>query len=114
MAEVIAQNAEGPYKEPAVGMQLGRGHVDLCEQRVLEPRKWQAKLDLLEDDRIHEEERGSSGVCVIVSAHKFTFLTRQNRYVHVLLPPEDMTLLISFTLLLRYDVLVGGIFGGFC
>ena len=60
MAEVIAQNVEGPYKGPAVGMQLGRGHINLCEQRALEPRQWQAELDPLEDGVVHEEERTSS------------------------------------------------------
>jgi len=101
VVEVIAQNVEGPYEGPTVGMQLGRGHVDLCEQRALEPRKWQAKLDPLEDGRIHEEEMASSWVGVIVSAHRFTFLTRQNQYVHVVLPPENTTLLISFTYVMK-------------
>ena len=113
MAEVIAQDAEGPYKGPAVGMQLGRGHVDFCEQRTLEPCKWQAQLDPLEDGEIHEEERASSWVCAIVSTHWFTLLTRQNRYIYIVLPPKDTTFLISFNLLVRYDVLVGGVFGGF-
>ena len=37
MAKVVAQNVEGPYEGPAVGMQLGRGHVDLREQHAFEP-----------------------------------------------------------------------------
>jgi len=39
VVEVIAQDTEGPHKGLTVGMQLGRGHVDLCKQRALEPRK---------------------------------------------------------------------------
>jgi len=55
VAEMIAQNAKGSYEGPAVGMQLGRGHVNLCKQRALEPRKWQAELDPLEDGGVNKE-----------------------------------------------------------
>jgi len=74
---------------------------------------WQAELDPFENGGIHEEERTSSWVHAIIGAHGFTFLTRQNRYIRVVLPPEDTTLLISFTLPVRYYILVGGEFGGF-
>jgi len=39
--KVVAQYSEGP----AVGMQLGGGHVDLCQQCPLEAGEWEAKFD---------------------------------------------------------------------
>jgi len=38
--KMITQNNECPPEGPAVGMQLGRVHVNLCQERPLEAREW--------------------------------------------------------------------------
>jgi len=46
---MVEQNGERPDEGLAVGVQLGRGHVDFSQERPLEPRERQAEFDLLED-----------------------------------------------------------------
>ena len=55
MAKVDAKNGKGPQKGPAVGVQLGRGHVDFNQKSALKPCEWEAKLKPLEDSRVHKE-----------------------------------------------------------
>jgi len=40
MAKVVAENGKGLHKGPAFGVQLGRGHVHLSQERALKTRKW--------------------------------------------------------------------------
>ena len=46
---MVAQNGECLHEGPAVGVQLGKCHVDFSQERPLEPRERQAKFDPLED-----------------------------------------------------------------
>jgi len=97
---------------PAIGVQLDRGHVNLCKERKLEPREWQAELDPLEDGGVHEEEE-FFGACAIVNEYGFTFLTRLDRHVCVVFPPEDAKFLIGLAFLIGFYVFDGANFGGF-
>jgi len=59
MAKVVAKYGESP----TVGMQLGRGHIDLSQESALE------------DSCVHEEERFFK-VRAVVDTHEFPFPTR--------------------------------------
>jgi len=111
VAEMVAENTKSPHESPAVRVQLGRGHIHLDYECALEPCEWQAKLDPLEDGGVHKEER-LFGVGAIVDTYRFTFDTKSNSYVRIVFSPKYPTFLTSFTLLVRYHILVGGIFGG--
>jgi len=87
MAEVVAQNGKGLNEGLAVGMQLGRGHVNFGKERALEPREWKAKLDPLEDCGVHEED-GFFRVGAIIDAYRFTFPTRLDRHVRIVFLPN--------------------------
>ena len=50
----MAQDGKGPYKGPSVGMQQGRGHIDLSQNCALEPRERKAKLEPFKCGRVHE------------------------------------------------------------
>jgi len=71
MAKVVAEDGKGP----TIGMQLGRGHIDLNQKCALEPREWKAKLEPFKGGRVHEE-KGVFGVRAVIDAHGFTFPTR--------------------------------------
>ena len=75
---MVAQDGKGPHKGPAVAVQLGKDHINLGKECALEPREWQAELELHEDAEVHEEEGFFSRVCAIISAHGFAFPTRSN------------------------------------
>ena len=77
MAKMVAKDREGPHKGLTVGMQLGRGHVELCKESALEPRKGKADSEPLEDDGVQEEE-GFFRIRTIVRTHRNAFPTRQN------------------------------------
>jgi len=36
---MVAEDCEGPHKGPTVRVQLGRGHIELCEENALEPQE---------------------------------------------------------------------------
>jgi len=112
MAEVVAQDGKGPNEGPAVGMQLGRGHVNFSKEHALEPREWQVKFDLLEDFGVHEEE-GFFRVCAIIDAYRFAFPTRLDRDIHIVFPPEYTKLIIRLVFLIGLYVFVGGYLGSF-
>jgi len=97
MAEMVAQD----------GVQLGRGHDNLCEECALLPREWQPELDPLEDCGVHEEE-GFFKAYSIIDTYGFAFRTRLDRHVRIVFPPKHMMLFISLTLLVCYYVFVGG------
>jgi len=103
MAKVVTEYGEGPHRSPAVGMQLGRGHIDLSQN---EPRERKAKLEPLEDRCIPKEE-GFLGACAVVNAHGLTLLARQNLHVYGELPPKNVELLVKLAFLVRIDVLKG-------
>ena len=46
---MVIQNGERSHEGPAVGVQLGRGHINFGEECPLEAREWQVKFDPLED-----------------------------------------------------------------
>ena len=104
MAKVVAEYGEGPHDDPAVGMQLGGGHIDFSQESVLEPRERKAKLEPLEDNCVHKKE-GFFRACAVVNTHGLTLFARQNLHVYVELPPEYLELLISLALLVRINVL---------
>jgi len=112
MAEVVAQDDKGPNEGPAVGMQLGRVHVNFSEERALKPREWQAELGPLEDCGVHEKE-GFFRSCVIIDAYGLAFPTRLDRHVCIVFPPKDLKLLIRLALLIGIYVFVGGYLGSF-
>ena len=71
MAKVVAKYGESP----TVGLQLGRGHIDLSQESALELRERKMKLEPLEDSCVHEEERFFK-VRAVVDTHEFPFPTR--------------------------------------
>jgi len=109
MAIVVAEEGKGP----TVGMQLGRGHIDLIQKCTFEPREWKAKLEPLKGGCIHEE-KGVFGVCVVINANGFTFPTRPNLHIHIVLPPKDAVLLFGLACFVRFHVLKRGYLIGFC
>jgi len=109
MAEVVAKDSKGP----TVGMQLSRGHVNFSKECAHGPRKWQAKLDPLEDCGAHEEE-GFFRVRAIIDAYGFAFPTRLDRHIRIVFPPKHTILFISLTLIVRYYILVTDEFGSLC
>jgi len=54
---MVTEDYEGSHKSPVVKVQLGRGHIDLCEESALEPREGKAESELLENGNVNEEER---------------------------------------------------------
>jgi len=55
VSAVVAQNGERPYKGPVVGMQLGRGHIDLSQQVPFEVSERETQLNLFEDGLVEEK-----------------------------------------------------------
>jgi len=53
MVKVVAENCKGSYKDPTVGVQLGRGHIDFGQKSALKPCEWEAKLELLARSSTH-------------------------------------------------------------
>ena len=104
MTKVVKEYRKGPHEGPTIGMQLGRGHIDLSQESTLEPRERKAKLGPPEDSCVHKKE-GSLRACTVVNAHWLTLFARQNLHVYVELPTEYAELLISLALLVRIDVL---------
>jgi len=77
MAKMVAEDREGLQKGPTIGMQLGRGHVDLCKKSTLETREGKAESEPLEDGGVHEEERFFR-IRTIVHTHRNAFPTRKS------------------------------------
>jgi len=57
VAEMIAEDAEGPDEGPTVRVQLGRGHVNLGKKFPLETGEREALSNAFEHYLIKEEER---------------------------------------------------------
>jgi len=108
MDKVAAEDGKGPDEGPVVGMQLGRGHVNFCEERTLKPREWEAKLELLEDGGQVHEEKGFFKVCAIVDTHGLPFPARSNLHKPIMLPPDDVELFVGLAFFVRIHVLKGG------
>jgi len=106
MAKVVTKDGEGLYKGPVVGVQLGRGHVDLSYESMLGSRERKAKFEPLKGGGIHEEE-GFFGGRAVVDTHGFTLLTGQNLHINIMLAPEDVELLVRLAFLVRINVLKG-------
>jgi len=68
--KMVTQYREGRHEGPAVGMQLGGGHVDLRQQHPLEAGKGEMQLDPFKDSLIEEEE-GHSFIGLVIGAHWF-------------------------------------------
>jgi len=110
MAEVVAQNGEGPDERPAVGMELGKGLVDLGQQGTFEPSKRKTQFNSFKYGGVKEEERV---LCVhgIVSTHEFTLPARHDLHESVVLLPEDTRLIfVAFAILVGLKVFKGGYF----
>jgi len=86
--KVVAQYRECPNEGPTVGMQLGGGHVDFCQQRPLEASEGETQLIPLEDGLVEEEE-GLSFVSSFVGAHRFALDTWSNENVSITFVPKD-------------------------
>ena len=108
---MIAQNCEGPHKGPTVRMQLGRGHVDLCEESPFKTREGEAESESFEDVSVREKER-LVRVRLIISAYRDSCLARKDLQVYVKFLPEDMKFVLGFPLFVRVNVLVGVQLGG--
>ena len=53
---MVAENGEAPHEGPAVGVQLGKSHVNLSQQGALEPRNRKTKFEPLKGSGVHKEE----------------------------------------------------------
>jgi len=111
MPKVVAQDREGPYEGPAIGVKLGRGHLDLRQECPLEARKRQTEFDLLEDGAV-EEEKYFPVVGAIVSAHKLTLRTGLNGYVRIAFSPKHATHTSGLVLPMLYHIPARGKRGG--
>ena len=60
-----AKNLKTPYECPAVGVELGGGCVDLCEEFPLEGRERQAHPNAFKYRLVHEKERVPLPRCVV-------------------------------------------------
>ena len=106
--KVITQDGECPHEGPAVGMQLGRGHVNLCQEGPLEACEWQVELNPFENGGVEEEE-GLSVVDMIVSTYEFALCTGTNRDKCVALSPKDTPYAVRLFVLMLPYILVGGL-----
>jgi len=59
-AQIPAKNLKTPYEGPAVGVELGRGGVDLCKQLPLEGSERETQTHSFEYHLVEEEEGTSS------------------------------------------------------
>jgi len=109
--KVVAKDCEDSYECPAVRMQLGRGHFDLCKKSTLEPREGNAEFEPLEDSGIHKEE-GLVKVRTIISANGNAFLARHNLEICVKFLLEDMKLILGLAFFVFLYVFKGLHLGG--
>jgi len=87
MAERATENGEGPNKGPAVGMQLGRGHVELFKQLPFEVVERELLPDAFEH-RLIEEEEGLPIVGAVIDTYRFASYTGADGDVSIVYPPE--------------------------
>jgi len=92
---MCADNLVSPYKCPAVGMELGRGYVELGQELPFKACEGKPKLDLLKHSGVNEAERGVVAP-LIVGADGLTRRTRAHRYVVIVLFAEREVILITF------------------
>jgi len=95
-----------PYKGPAVGVQLGRGHVDFRQECLLKTRERQTEFYLLEDSGVEEEE-GFPVVGAIISGHRFTLRAWPNGYIYITFFRKDAAHTGSLVLPVLYHVSTG-------
>ena len=102
---MVAENGEAPHEGPAVGVQLGKSHVNLSQQGALEPRNRKTKFEPLKGSGVHKEE-GFFEAC----GHQHTRAhppCKENLHVQVMFPPEDEEFLVKLAFLVLVDVLEG-------
>ena len=61
MAKVIAQDTEGPHEGPAIGMQLGRGHVTFVSNARSNPVSGKQSLTRLKMVEYMKKKRPPTG-----------------------------------------------------
>jgi len=109
MAKVVTEEGKGLYKGPAVGVQLGRGHVDLIQESALEPPERKAKLEPLKGGGIHEEE-GFFGVRAVVDAHRKRYKEEKpersvfRKTIFLVLFPLGLGLITPYALGFRFKI----------
>ena len=74
---MVAHNRESPHEGQTVGMQLGRGHVNFCQQRLLKAGEGEAQLYTFEDSLVEEEE-GLPLVSPVINTYGFALSTGSN------------------------------------
>jgi len=104
LPKMVAQYREGPREGPAVGMQLGRGHVDLFQQRPFEADEGETQLDPFKDSVIEEEE-GLSFIGPVIGAHWFALSTGSNRDIGIAFSPKDAPFTVGLPFLMFPHVL---------
>jgi len=108
---MIAQDGEYPHEGPAVGMQLGRGHVNLRQQCPLEARKWERKPNSFKNGGVEEQERLSS-IDTIVRPYEFAICVKMNRNIGVALSPKDTPNAVRLFVPILPHILAGSKSGG--
>jgi len=87
VAKVVAEDREGPDEGPAVGMQLGRGHVKLCKQLPFEAVEGESLTDAFEHPLVKEKE-WLPVIGVVVNADRFANCARENGDIGSMYPPK--------------------------
>ena len=90
MAKIAAKDREGPDEGPVVGMQLGRGHVELCEQLPFEVTKRESLIDTLEYRLVKEKER-LPVIGAVINADRFASCAGANRVICIVYPPKGFS-----------------------
>jgi len=90
VAKVAAKDREGPNEGPAVEMQLGRGHVELCEQLSFEVAERESLTDALEHRLVKEKER-LPVIRTVINTERFASCVGANKDVCVMYPPKGLS-----------------------
>ena len=90
MAKVAAKDKEGPDEGPTVGMQLGNGHIKLCEQLPFKVAERESLVDAFEHRLIKEKERLPI-IRTIINADRFASCAGANRDVCIVYPPTRLS-----------------------
>jgi len=88
VAKVAAKDREGPNEGPTIGMQLGRGHIELCEQLSFEVVETDSLTDALEHRLVKE---WLPVIRAVINTDMVASCAGENRDVGVVYPPEGLS-----------------------
>jgi len=91
---MCADDLECPDEHPAIGMQLGRGDVELSQKLPLKASKGESELDLLEYGGVDEAE-GVTVVPLIISTDRLPRKTRSNDHLVIMFLTKGKVDLVS-------------------